>query len=301
MPIAQQQKSIEPSLRQEIRRLRGEVRRLKRRLKETATPVAPLLRRRGFALHQGKRRLEEEAVRRFTEAHADALYPRMARYSFRLIFRDVIRCQRGFGLSDLTRFCAPRVAESHLRFLIGLGAVGERPDGRRGKGGGAKRYRLLLHPVRSFGGLLEWFLAEALRREFAVSALWGVKVRGLPHGGDLDVVANLEGRLVYLEAKSSPPKQIDLPQVQAFLQRLRDLRPDLALFVIDTELRMRDKIIPLMEEGLRSLGQEGTLQRLEGEVFHRAHRLYVVGSKGSLLGNLNRVFQDDLQQTGGVL
>jgi hypothetical protein len=260
-----------------------------------------LLRRRGFALHQGKRRLEEETVRRFTESHAETLYPRMARYSFRLLFRDVIRCQRGFSLADLIRFCSPRVAESHLRFLIGIGAVGERPDGRRGKGGGAKRYRLLLHPVRSFGGLLEWFLAEALRREFAVSALWGVKVRGLPHGGDLDVVANLEGRLVYLEAKSSPPKQIDLPQVQAFLQRLGDLRPDLALFVVDTELRMRDKIVPLVEEGLRALGQEGSLQRLEGEVFHWAHRLYVVGSKGSLLGNLNRVFRDYLLQTGGVL
>lgn len=286
------------TLRREIRRLRAEIRLLKRRLRETATPVAPLLRRRGFGLHRGKRRLEEEAVRRFTESHADALYPRMARYSFRLLFRDIIRGQRGFGLSDLTRFCAPRVAESHLHFLSGLGAVGER---RTGKGDETKRYRLLIHPVRSFGGFLEWFLAEALQREFAIPALWGVKVRGLPHGGDLDIVANLEGRLVYLEAKSSPPKQIDFPQVQAFLGRLSDLRPDLALFVVDTELRMRDKIVPLMEEGVRSLRQEGTLQRLEGEIYHWDHRIYIVGSKGSLLGNLNRVFQDYLLHAGVAL
>ncbi len=67
-------------------------------------------------------------------------------------------------------------------------------------------------------------------------------------GGDFDVIAAAEGKLVYLELKSSPPKNLTVAEVGAFFDRLQVLRPDLALFVVDTALRLSDKILPMLRE-----------------------------------------------------
>ena len=64
-------------------------------------------------------------------------------------------------------------------------------------------------------------------------------------GGDYDVLGRLDGALVYLEVKSSPPKQVYDSEVRAFLDRVEDLAPDLAVFLMDTELRMKDKLVPM--------------------------------------------------------
>jgi len=49
-------------------------------------------------------------------------------------------------------------------------------------------------------------MAEVLRREFSCPALYGLRCRGGRHGGDYDVVALMEGWLLYMEVKSSPRK-----------------------------------------------------------------------------------------------
>jgi hypothetical protein len=53
----------------------------------------------------------------------------------------------------------------------------------------------------------------------------------------LHVVAAAEGKLVYLELKSSPPKHLSDAEVSAFFDRLRVVRPDTTLFVMDAPLR----------------------------------------------------------------
>ena len=94
-------------------------------------------------------------------------------------------------------------------------------------------------------------LCEIFRREFAAEAAWGVKFKRPRVGGDYDVIAKIDGSILYMEVKSSPPKQIYNSEIAAFLDRTSDLSPEISVFFMDTELRMKDKIVPMFEEELR--------------------------------------------------
>jgi hypothetical protein len=89
----------------------------------------------------------------------------------------------------------------------------------------------------SFGGTLEWYVGRELRRWLGFDVATGVKFHARGIGGDLDLVAAAEGKLIYVELKSSPPKHLSKGEVGAFFDRVRLVRPDLALFVVDTALR----------------------------------------------------------------
>ena len=85
-------------------------------------------------------------------------------------------------------------------------------------------------------------------------------------GGDYDVLAKLDDRLLYVEVKSSPPKQIYAPEVAAFLERSRGARTRRSRpFLVDTRLRMGDKIVPMFDEELRQLPGAPALAPLERE------------------------------------
>ena len=55
----------------------------------------------------------------------------------------------------------------------------------------------------------------------------------------------------------------------------------------DTQLRMVDKLIPALRAELRRhrLGQ-GSMRRVQGEIFSRDDRLFVTNSEPDLVGNL---------------
>jgi hypothetical protein len=65
------------------------------------------------------------------------------------------------------------------------------------------------------------------------------------------VAAQIEHELVYVEVKSSPPKHIDQRDVASFFERIADVVPHAAVFFVDTELRMTDKIASLFAAELR--------------------------------------------------
>ncbi|NIT99503.1 MAG: hypothetical protein GWN01_00720, partial [Nitrosopumilaceae archaeon] len=69
-------------------------------------------------------------------------------------------------------------------------------------------------------------------------------------GGDFDVLASWLGKLLYIESKSAPPKGIHNPEISAFLERVQNTKPDLAIFINDTHLRVKDKIVLMFEEEL---------------------------------------------------
>ena len=212
-----------------------------------------------------------------------AFYTWMKRYSFRLCFRDLViqgpaRVRRG------RKFYSPEKAEQYLAVLGRIfGAAGLK--------------RLQEHPLDNLGELLEWLIAEVMARELGVPSLRGVKIKNSDLSGDLDLVALLEGGLMVVEVKSSPPKHIHLPEVQAFVGRLFTLGPRCAALVEDTHLRMKDKLVPLVEEALTlQLGAPAALNRLEGEVFTWGGGLAVLNSKPDLAHNLQRVFRFFLRQ-----
>lgn len=212
----------------------------------------------------------------------DNLYAEMGRYSFRLILRDIIKKQDSFTPEDLTRFSSIEKVVLDLDFLLRIGLI-EKKDRRQ--------YRLAIRPVKSFGETLEWFVAETIRREFSGEVMWGVRFKGSEHGGDYDVVANIGGSLVYTEVKSSPPKHIMQTEISAFFDRTFDLIPDFSIFLMDTELRMKDKLVPMFEAELSqrypvSDRVEFPVERLFKEIFHIRQRIYIMNTKRSLAENL---------------
>lgn len=85
-------------------------------------------------------------------------------------------------------------------------------------------------------------MARRLAQRLGFDVTVGVKCRARGVGGDFDLVAAAEGKLVYLELKSSPPKRPMLSEVTAFLDRVELLRPHVTLFAVDTALRLADKV-----------------------------------------------------------
>ena len=204
-------------------------------------------------------------------------YALLAHYSYRLFLRDVLKHASDLRAAALTRYVTPAVAARYLRFLAAAGLVRQVARG---------RWRLTNPRIVSFGGTLEWYVAEVLAREFDCAAAWGLRIAHAAHGGDYDVVACAEGTLLYAETKSAPPRQIAQSEVAAFLDRVDTLRPDLALFLVDTTLRMRDKLVPMfaLEAERRALGW--TPARLEREIWRVGPEVYLVNADPDLARNL---------------
>ena len=224
-----------------------------------ASPVGRALLQRGLSLvewgNEGRTFLPHLKGPRERETFYDLLRS----YSFRLFLRDIL------VLRD--RFQPER-----------LGII------RRGKSG---TIRFLAEEVTDFGDTFEWYVAETLRREFSADAMWGVKIPDLPCGGDFDILALTSGRLLYLETKTSPPKHIELSDVCAFLDRVGTLSPDFAAILVDTHLRMKDKLVPLLSEALRMSGEEDCgMTRIERETFSWDGRIFVTNAKRDVGANL---------------
>lgn len=246
-----------------------------------------MLRRRGLRPIRAADRKDLSLIEALSPSGRDEFYERLKNYSFRLVLRDMIKRQRSFRPSDLTRFCSLRKAKDHLDFAIRLGLVQPFKKG----------FRLVPGPVKSFGDTLEWFTARVFEEEFGAEALWGIRFQSTMHGGDYDLVAEVEGALVYAEVKSSPPKHIEQREVVSFLDRIDDLLPHAAFFFEDTELRMKDKIVPMFEEALRLRhGNEAEkrfpVTRLKNELFQINHQVFIVNSKRDLIENFRTCFRD---------
>lgn len=213
----------------------------------------------------------------------EQLYTAMKRYSFRLVLRDIIKCRRHVTLKNLVRFVNDQTAQQMIEQLVDLSIVEQTGSG---------TYHLIREHVESFGDMLEWFIAALFKREFGAAAAWGVKLQTPGVGGDYDVIAQLGDTVVYVETKSSPPAHIEQSSMVEFCARLETIYPSLAIVLIDTHLRMKDKIVPMLEHVLRSRGYDCTFQRMEGELFHYVHRLYIINAKNDLAGNLKKVLAD---------
>lgn len=215
-------------------------------------------------------------------------YDLFKKYSFRLFLREILIRKGKFRVGEVVRFSTPETGRKYLRFLIDLQLA--EPMGNSG-------YQLRHPSPSSLGPTLEWFMAEVLSREFACPALYGLRCKGSRYGGDYDVVTLLEGKLVYMEVKSSPPKNIEGDEVQSFLARLKDLLPHLALFFVDTELRLKDKIVPFFEaellaQGFRYSGRPPVIQRIGEEIFFAPPTIYILSSKKSIAKNIGLCFRN---------
>ncbi len=276
-------------LQGQIRKLQREVSSFKEEGRLGTSSLLGTLRRRG--LEPFRRNPAQHLVfpPGFSPEKSEAFYHLFQRYSFRLFLREILIHKGTFRVSQVVRFSTPDTGRKYLKILIELGLA---------EPAGHSIYCLRHPPPASLGPTLEWFIAEVLKNEFSCPALYGLRCKGSRYGGDYDVVALLEGKLVYMEVKSSPPKNIEGGEVQAFLARFKDLFPHLALFFVDTELRLKDKIIPFFEAEFRAqgFGEDGrapAVQKIGEEIFFFPPGIYILGSKPSIIKNIASCFRND--------
>lgn len=226
-------------------------------------------------------RLDLPFARDLPEAQADRLAERLGHYGFRLFLRGAILQRGPFEPGEVTRYLPAAKAREDAEALVELG-LAVRLDG--------GRYRLR-SPARSFGGTLEWWVARELGRRLALDVAAGVRSGAAGVGGDLDLVAAGEGKLLYVELKSSPPKHIMPAEVASFLRRVRHLRPHLSLFAVDTALRLPDKVLPMLAA---AAGAGASPRRLVRDCWAVAPGLYAVNARQDLVENLCVAIADGL-------
>ncbi|MCX7913242.1 MAG: hypothetical protein N2511_01510 [Thermodesulfovibrionales bacterium] len=276
----------------DLESLKLEIKRLKKILNELTPPLQVMIKRRGFRIYKKD---PEDDLFIPQEKFIEDFYEMMKKYSFRLFLRDVIKNQPLFSLQQVTRYATKEVTAEYLSFLKEVELI--KPEG--------SLYRVLRYPIRSFGETLEWFIAEILKREFVMETIRGVKLEKRLVGGDYDLISKFNGSILYMEIKSSPPKQIYNSEVAAFLDRVWDFMPELAIFFVDTELRMKDKIVPMFEEETRvKLGSDFICNRIEKEIFElnidlkEQPKIFIINSKDSIINNIQTVFYSYFRTKG---
>jgi hypothetical protein len=259
--------------------LRQEIGRLRQALSESALGLPAMLKLRGFKIHS----IEPSDDLLIPEKeHITGFYQMMTKYSFRLFLRDVIKHQARFTLKDVTRYATSDVTGDFIQYVLDIGLIKK-----------TGKAFMLPRRIKSFGDTLEWFVSEVLKKEFMTEALWGVKFKGQKTGGDYDIIARIDGSLLYMEVKSSPPKQIYQSEITGFLDRVQDLNPAVSIFFMDTELRMKDKIVPMFEEELKSrFVSPPAVKRMKMELFQISGKLYIINAKHSIAGNIEKVLAD---------
>jgi hypothetical protein len=216
---------------------------------------------------------------------AEVIAGRLSHYAFRLFLRGAILHPAGFTPAQATRYLPAAKLRAMAEDCVALGLAERLPRG---------RYRLVRR-ARSFGGTLEWWLARELERRLGLVVAFGVRSGASGVGGDLDVVAAGEGKLLYLETKSSPPKHVTKVEIVAFLRRVRAVRPDVALFVVDTALRLSDRILPMFAEALARGGKQAAPRRIFRETWAITPHLYAVNAREDLVENVCRAIAEGLR------
>ncbi len=273
---------------EEIQNLRAELRKVEERKWEGGNAeLKGMLRRRGLELFRANPAHHLLFPPAFPDDGKRQFYELFKKYSFRLFLREILNRKGVFLLSEVVRYSSLETGRKYLRSLLDLGLV------ERGKD---RRYRFLFFPTTSLGPTLEWFMAEIFRQEFFCPALHGLRCKGTRYGGDFDVVAAMESRLIYMEVKSSPPKNIEGDEVHEFFSRLEDLQPHLTFFFVDTELRLKDKMVPLLEaeraaRSFRADEPSQPAEKIAEEIFFLNPGIYLLSSKRSIIGNMTICFR----------
>jgi hypothetical protein len=258
---------------------RGPPRRLARLAVPPPEPLAMLIRR---GLRPRPTRPDLPFAPELDEARTERIAERLSHYAFRLFLRGAILAGGSFRPSDATRYVSEPAAARMASEMVELGMA--EPTGRG-------RFRLT-HPAANFGGTLEWWVGHELGRRLAAPVATGIRSGAPVAGGDLDVVIALEGKLVYVELKSSPPKHVSAAELRAFLARVRALRPHLSVLAIDTALRLGDKTLPELVRLLPGAAPE----RLLRENYRVAPSLYAVNARQDLIENVCRVLAHGLKE-----
>ena len=266
----------------ELQELRQQFQEFRRSVPSNRTIIERMLQRRGISSIKYTPRNYIVLPANCVKSTEDEIYHLMKKYSFRIFLRDLIRYADHLKPEHLTKYCSQDVAQQYLATLLDHQIV---------QHVSAERYTFTVGKIRNFGDTLEWFVAKVMQKEFASPATWGNRLKNNDVGGDYDVIACVEGYFAYIEVKSSPPKHIDIAEIKTFVDRVQSLRPDVAIFLEDTHLRMKDKLAIMFEEEMRQrYGKQAEqcypVRRLHEEIFSINNVIFISNTKPDLVTNI---------------
>lgn len=234
-----------------------------------------------------------------TAEHRTAYRSILEHYAARLLLKEVINTEDPEkwrkARANVEKFCDAGAVDDFLSRFVEIGVLSISDNGVPSP----------VKKVSSFGPTYEWYTADVLSSNFNCPSVWGVTFENFGTGGDHDVLSSLSGNFLYLEVKTSPPGRIEPPEIASFVDRLVHIAPDIAVFHNDTHLRMKDKIVPMMEAALeKAFGERGErvhFKYVAREIFHFRSAVYLINSKPDLRRNLDVVFRHYFRSKSLVL
>ncbi len=208
-----------------------------------------------------------------------AFYNHFGDNTFRKILRAIF--SNPCKYEQLKDLCGEQKLENHLTFMQEQEIVIQ--DGNVWRKG--SKYE----QVSSIGPTLEWYVGEWFRLWLQVPARYGVTVKGLADGGDLDVVAFVEGKRIMIECKSGNPANIEAAQLRLFLQRAKEFGPEIAILLIDAESTL-DKPIEVMNS-LQVNGNRLSSQDDHHSLYWGMRHIYVTNARESIGRSLSAVLR----------
>ena len=143
--------------------------------------------------------------------------------------------------------------------------------------------------IDNIGPTLEWYVAEWFRSWLQVPARHSVVIKDVADGGDLDVVAFVDGIRVMVECKSGSPSQITETDMKLFLRRAADFNPEIAILLIDTESRI-DQQVEMLNRF--RVGSDPIIPQDDHKsVYWGARHIYVINARSSIADSLSAVLR----------
>lgn len=134
--------------------------------------------------------------------------------------------------------------------------------------------------IDNIGPTLEWYVAEWFRSWLEVPARHGVAIKDVADGGDLDVIAFVDGIRVMVECKSGSPAKITETDIRLFLRRADEFNPEMAILLIDTDGRI-DPVID-MANRLIAGGDLFTPQDKHHSLYWGARHIYIMNTRSGI-------------------
>ncbi|MGB9695467.1 MAG: hypothetical protein ACP5SB_01600 [Caldisericaceae bacterium] len=251
----------------ELRRISRKVDLLGRFAENSGVTINDLINVRGFSLK------ETSSTRKFLQRiDTDLLFESLTSYYFRRFLGDALnlgtvdREKTSILISKWGRDCLDFIAKA-----IEIGIAKKMPYGL-----GMKL------TVNDFGVMLEWFIAEFLRKSESFEAIFEVHLKNLKDGGDIDILARNKLDLIMIECKESPPNNVPVSELKSIMARVHKIDPDIFILAIDTTLSIQRNIL----DNINWISHSLPIRLREG-VYIFNNNSFVVTAKRDLLKNIS--------------
>lgn len=170
----------------------------------------------------------------------------LGHYSFRKILRHLSARLEAVPYKELLSMCDKPTLDKYEDFLVRSDILEIAKN----------KTWTIKDQVTNFGYTLEWYVSKLVDEKLNVESGWGIKIEGIPCGGDYDVLGFLDSIMLYIECKISPPDNVEDGEIRNFLQRREELSPELTIMLVDTDSplnKLLDKFRIILEPKLEEL------------------------------------------------